>query len=326
MAALLSASAALTWALARLNAAGIESPRFEAQLLLALTLGVSRTTILAGLRSDLSEREFQRFEGLVRERERRVPLAYLRGTQEFYGLTFAVTPATLIPRPETEMLVDFALEKLTLPPPLLEERGLGGEVILVDVGTGTGCIPIAVLAHCPGAYAIAVDLSAEALKVARGNAEANGVADRLRFVRGNLLTGMGREIDLLLSNPPYIPTGEVDGLQPEVRDFEPHLALDGGADGLDLLRGLAREARRVLKPGGWLAVEIAMGQAPVVIKLFAANGLTDIAARRDLAGIERIVYGMNPRRTREIKMEEEEVPVFGVSSCSFVSFVDSDRE
>jgi len=273
----LSAQAALPWAIRRLDGAGIENPRFEAQLLLALALGVSRTTLLAGLRPDLSAMEFQSFQHLVGERERRVPLAYLRGTQEFYGLPFTVTPATLIPRPETEMLVEFVLEK--------------SPDFLVDVGTGSGCIPIAVLAHCSWARAIGVDLSVEALGVARRNAVANGVGDRLRLARGNMLRGLGSEVDLLVSNPPYIPTAEVEGLQAEVRDFEPRMALDGGEDGLALLRGLAEEARRVLRPGGWVAVEVAQGQAGEVAELFAAQGLSDIGARRDLAGIERIVYG-----------------------------------
>ena len=274
---LLSTPTALQWADRLLNAAGIEDARFEAQLLLALALNVSRTTLLAGLRPTLSETEFRAFEALARERERRVPLAYLRGTQEFYGLPFLVTPATLIPRPETELLVEFALEK--------------SPTLLADVGTGTGCIPIAVLAHCPQARAVAFDLSFEALAVARRNAIANNVMDRLRLVQGNILRGAGGMFDLLVSNPPYIPSEEIDGLQAEVRDFEPRLALDGGRDGLTLLRELAQEARRVLKPGGWLAVEVALGQASVVAELFAARGLTAIAARRDLAGIERIVCG-----------------------------------
>ncbi len=324
---LLSTPTALEWAMRLFDAAGIETPRFEAQLLLALALGVTRTVVVAGLHPRLSEKEFRAFERLVRERERHVPLAYLRGTQEFYGLTFTVTPATLIPRPETELLVEFALEKLSPPHckgsalngsrlglATLEtqrhrekqERGKREEEItlsphhpltpsplLVDVGTGTGCIPIAVLANCPEARAIALDLSAEALAVARQNANANGVADRLCCVQGDMLTGVGRNIDLLLSNPPYIPTEEVAGLQPEVRDFEPRLALDGGPDGMTFLRRLAGEARRVLKPNGWLAVEVAIGQAAAVTALFAAQGLTEIVIRRDLAGIERMVCGKN---------------------------------
>ncbi|HLK55561.1 MAG TPA: peptide chain release factor N(5)-glutamine methyltransferase [Chthonomonadaceae bacterium] len=300
IAPLLSTPLALQWTTHLLDAADIENPRFEAQLLLALTLGVSRTTIVAGLRPELSTAEFRAMERLVRERERHVPLAYLRGTQEFYGLTFAVTPATLIPRPETELLVEFVLEKCREygihegarrdTKKNHEEEGFVAPVF-VDVGTGSGCIPIAVLAHCPEARAFAIDLSAEALEVAGRNAQAHGVTDRLRLIQGDLLTGVSGNLDIIVSNPPYIPTGEVAGLQPEVRDFEPRLALDGGADGLTLLRGLAREADRVLKPGGWLAVEVALGQADAVKELFAAYGLTDIAARRDLAGIERIVYG-----------------------------------
>ena len=280
-ASFLKVTTALTWAAGLLEQAGIENARFEAQLLMALALDVSRIAILAGLRPQCSEPEFRAFERLVHERERRVPLAYLRGNQEFYGLSFLVTPATLIPRPETELLVEFALEKFA------ESEA----PLLVDIGTGTGCIPIAALAHYPQARAIACDLSAEALEVARRNAAANRVSERLRLLQANLLSGVLGRADILVSNPPYIPAEEIAGLQPEVRDFEPRLALDGGADGLALLSGIVQEAHRVLKPKGWLAVEVAQGQAPAVADLFAEQGLTDIAIRRDLAGIERNVTG-----------------------------------
>lgn len=271
-------------AIATLAAAGVEDPRFEAQLLLALALGVSRSQVVAGLAPFPTEAQQQAFLHLVRERARRVPLAYLRGSQEFYGLPFLVTPDVLIPRPETELLVDFALEMLRTaetPSP-----------ILADVGAGSGCIAIAALAHCPAARAIAVDISAAALAVAGTNAVQNGVTERIRFVRAGLLTGLATaHFDLVVSNPPYIPTSEIPKLQEEVRAFEPALALDGGADGLDFHRGLVTGALRVLRPGGWLAVEVAMGQAPAVAALFRKAGLTSLTIRRDLAGIERVVAG-----------------------------------
>ncbi|HZT40930.1 MAG TPA: peptide chain release factor N(5)-glutamine methyltransferase [Chthonomonadaceae bacterium] len=272
----------LAEAIATLAAAGIEDPRFEAQILLALALGVSRSQVVAGLAPPPTEAQRQAFLSLVQERARRVPLAYLRGSQEFYGLPFTVTPEVLIPRPETELLVDFALETLRAaetPSP-----------VLADVGTGSGCIAIAVLAHCPPARALAVDISAAALAVAGTNAARNGVTERIRFARAGLLTGLATaHFDLVVSNPPYIPTSEIPKLQEEVRAFEPELALDGGADGLDFHRGLVTGAMRALRPGGWLAVEVAMGQAPVVAALFRQAGLTSIAIRQDLAGIERVV-------------------------------------
>jgi release factor glutamine methyltransferase len=160
------------------------------------------------------------------------------------------------------------------------------------VGTGSGCLLTAILAGCPKATGVAFDLSAEALAIARRNAAQNGVASRARFARGSLLESAGAErFDLIVSNPPYIPTADLAALQPEVRDCEPRMALDGGADGLECLRQLAAAAPRALKPGGWLAVEVGQGQAAPVADLLRARGLRAVGTRRDLAGIERIVYG-----------------------------------
>ncbi|HZP80770.1 MAG TPA: HemK/PrmC family methyltransferase, partial [Chthonomonadaceae bacterium] len=155
-----------------------------------------------------------------------------------------------------------------------------------------GCIVIAALAHCATAQAVALDLSWEALTLARRNAETNGVSARVRFAQGDLLTGVkSAGFDVIVSNPPYIPTAEVPTLQSEVRDFEPRLALDGGADGLVLLRGLSSGAQRVLRPGGWLGVEVALGQAETVAALLHAAGWGAVETRRDLAGIARVVCG-----------------------------------
>lgn len=268
-------------AIARLTAAGVETPRLEAQLLLAQALGVTRTAVVAGLYREPDALQAAEFERLVQARERRVPLAYLRGTQEFYGLTFRVGPAVLIPRPETELLVEFALEKLKN----AEER-------VADVGTGSGCIVTAVLVHAPKTQGIGFDLSAAALAIAQENLRRNRVLSRARLVQGDLLTGAGREqFGIVVSNPPYIPSAEIATLAPEVRDAEPRLALDGGEDGLTPFRRLAVQAWQALKPGGWLAVETAMGQASLVAALWEAAGWQEIAVRRDLAGIERLVCG-----------------------------------
>lgn len=272
-------------AIARLTAAGVETPRLEAQLLLAQALGVTRTAVVAGIYREPEEGQRAEFERLVQARERRTPLAYLRGTQEFFGLTFRVGPAVLIPRPETEMLVDFALEKL-------QNAGT-----LADVGTGSGCILTAALANAPQARGVGFDLSAAALTLARCNLRQNGAAERARLVQGDLLTGAASErFDAIVSNPPYIPSEEIAALAPEVRDAEPRLALDGGADGLECYRRLAVQALWALRPGGWLAVEVGRGQAPDVAALWQAAGWQETDARRDLAGIERVVCGRKGAR------------------------------
>jgi release factor glutamine methyltransferase len=284
----------LAVAVQKLQAAGIESARFEAQLLLAHALGVSRTVVLAGTYAPPTEAQRQAFERLIAERTQRIPLAYLRGTQEFYGLEFEVSPAVLIPRPETELLVEFAREKLPQKEPS----------IFADVGTGSGCIAVSVLRYCPAAHAIATDLSADALNVARNNVTQHDVAERVHFVQNDTLAGVSGPLDLVLSNPPYIPTGELATLQPEIRDCEPRLALDGGAEGIQIYPPLATQALTALRPGGWLAVEVGIGQATPVADLFARIGYAPVEIRRDLAGIERIVCGQK-RIIQDIRKQEK---------------------
>ena len=253
----------------------------EAQLLLAQVMHVNRAAIIAGIFPEPTREQCAEFGRLVAEREKRVPLAYLRGTQDFYGLTFRVSPAVLIPRPETELLVDFALSvlaKCDMP-------------LIADVGTGSGCIPIAILANFPAARSVAFDISLGALAIASENAVANGVAARLKFVRGDLLTGTGYGFDVVVSNPPYIPSNEIAVLQPEVRDYEPRLALDGGGDGLSAFRHIIADAKHVLKPNGWLAMEAAQGQTAMVAQLLQEAGYDNVETRPDLAGIERIAVG-----------------------------------
>lgn len=279
-------SGRLQAAIERLTVAGVETPRLEAQLLLAQALGITRAAVVAGIYREPTERQHAEFERLVQARERRVPFAYLRGTQEFFGLTFRVGPEVLIPRPETEMLVEFALEK---------QEGAPGRV--ADVGTGSGCILTSLLANAPQAQGVGFDLSAGALDIARDNAQRNGVANRIRLVQGDLLTGAGGAcFDVIVSNPPYIPSAEIADLAPEVRDGEPRLALDGGADGLECYRRLAEQGLWALRPGGWMAVEVGMGQAPAVAALWQAAGWVEICIRQDLAGIERVVCGRKEAR------------------------------
>ena len=254
----------------------------EAQLLVALALGVSRTAVTAQLYPPISPTQKKRLEELTRRRENRVPFAYLRGTQEFYGREFLVSPATLIPRPETEALVDFALEKFSI-----EEN-----FTFADVGTGSGCIGITLLCERANSSGVLIDLSEEALSMGRKNASILEVDSRAEFRQSNLLSGVLPEsFNLIVSNPPYIPTAELTILQPEVARYEPEMALDGGADGLELYRVLILQARVALKPGGWLAVEIGQGQALDVEQLFRDAGFLALETRNDLAGIGRIVVG-----------------------------------
>ena len=279
----------LEWATGELRAAGIEEARFEAQLLLALTLGVSRSSVIARTYAPLEEEQRQRFADLVAQRARRVPFAYLRGTQEFYGREFVVTPAVLVPRPETELLV----EKVSA---LIENNLTGyGGVTVADVGTGSGCIVVSILAEQPTAHGVAFDISLDALKVAETNAYNNGVSERVRLVRGDLLAGAAEAaLDIVVSNPPYIPTAVIEGLQAEVKEYEPRLALDGGEDGLHIYRRLVADAKRVLKMSGWLFMEMGQGQAGDVSGLMRRAGYERIELFRDLAGIERVVCGQKP--------------------------------
>ena len=275
----------LAEAIERLQAAGTENPRLEAQLLMALALVVPRTSILAGMHPPPTPEQEQEFARLIAEREKRVPLAYLRGTQEFYALEFIVTPAVLVPRPETEMLVEEALR-------LARSQGDETPFLLADVGTGSGCIPISVAKHQQNVIAAAFDVSAEALEVARRNAQRHGVSHRIQFSQGDLLSGVAPEIfHCIVSNPPYIASQEIESLQPEVRDYEPRLALDGGSDGLEAYRRLIPQAAFALQSGGWLCLEIGHGQADAVKNLMCEAGLHEINARPDFAGIERVVAG-----------------------------------
>ena len=286
----------LRWAESVLTASEIESARLEAQLLLAHALGVSRVYLLAGIHPEPTYSQWQDFERLVSQRSQHVPSAYLRGEQEFYGLAFHVSPAVLIPRPETELLVEFLLQ---------QKPGL-----FADVGTGSGCIAISSLVHCWEAWAVAIDLSEAALKVARSNAARHGVLERMGLVQGSLLESVQEyQFDGIVANPPYISTSEIPTLQTEVREYEPRMALDGGEDGLAIHRKLVMGAGRVLKSGGWLAVEVAMGQAEAVATLMEANGFQKVALQSDLAGIARLVSGWKCG-DRPKKVVKEEVSVW----------------
>jgi len=268
----------------RLSAAGIpdDESRREARLLLGHALGLTPEVLRMHSEREVDAGDAARFEEVVSRRAAREPLAYIVGRREFYGLTFAVTPAVLIPRPETEFVVEAALA--------------AAPATVLDVGTGSGCIAIAIAASLPGATVYAIDLSEEALEVARRNAERIGVADRVMFLHGDLLTPVrdSAPFDVIASNPPYIAPEEIERLEPEVRDWEPRLALGTHPNALHVYRRLAAEAPPLLAPGGRLIVEVGQGQADDVLRLWQEAGLTETRSIPDLAGIERVVTGRRP--------------------------------
>lgn len=245
------------------------------------------------------------FEALVRRREQREPTGYIIGHREFWGLDIEVRPGVLVPRPETEFLIEETLSRLSPDESgsaRLADRATAGllnqpRVSIADVGTGSGCIAVAIARWLPAADIIAIDASEEALAVARRNAERHEVAGRVRFLRANLLAGVAGPFDAVVSNPPYVPAPDLAGLQPEVRDHEPLAALVAGHDGLGVIRRLVPEAAAVLRPGGWLLFEFGFGQVDGVRATVAAEPRLELVeVRADLAGIPRVAVA---RRTRQ---------------------------
>lgn len=274
-----TAVAAIEEATARLAAAGVETPRADAEWLLAGILGRGRATL--ALAGELAPATLARFRAAVARRAAREPLQRILGWEEFRGLRLRLTPAVMVPRPETELLVEWALAWL---------RGRA-RARAVDVGTGSGCIACALAAEHPGVEVVACDLSPAALAVAGANVRALGLAGRVRLVAADGLGAVrAASVDLVVANPPYLPRALLATLAPEVRDHDPRLALDGGPDGLAVLRPLVREAARVLVPGGCLLLETAGGaQAEAVAAACATAGFTAIERRRDLPGVVRFV-------------------------------------
>lgn len=264
---------------ARLKAAGIESPHREARLLLAHALDVDQAAIIG--HPDRGVPDPGVYLAMVDRRGQGVPAAQLLGWREFWSLPFRVTPDTLIPRPETETLVDAALTALSA-------RELAAPAIL-DLGTGSGCLLLALLSEIPGARGIGIDRSAAAVEVARDNAARLGLADRARFLVSDWAAALSGRFDIVVSNPPYIACGEIAALQPEVARYEPTLALDGGGDGLTCYREIAGDLSRLLNPGASVFLEVGAGQCEAVAALLESAGLSVSEPVRDLAGISRCV-------------------------------------
>lgn len=264
----------------RLEAAGVESPVLDARLLVEAGAQVSRLDIVTEPRRPVTPAQAAAIEALVLRRAAREPLAYILGRQAFWKLEFGVTPDTLVPRPETELLVEIALE-------LIEPAQ---EALVLDLGVGTGAILLSVLSERPFARGVGVDKSAAALEVARANASALSLSNRAELREGDWADGLDARFDLVLSNPPYITEQDMAALSPEVL-HEPRLALDGGGDGLAAYRAIFQAMPRVLAPGGAFAVEVGRGQARDVARIAKAAGFEPEAPRLDLAGIPRVVLG-----------------------------------
>ncbi len=273
------------WATDDFRARGIENPRLDAELIVAHALGIDRTRVIIESLRPLDPKELALLRDLVKRRRGHEPIAYLRGVREFYGLPFRVDRRVLIPRPDTEALVEVALER---------SRRVSLSMRLLDLCTGSGCVAIAIAKQRPTAKVVASDLSADALAVARENAYRLG-AYNVAFVESDLFAGAPKQpFDVITANPPYIATAEIEGLQADIRDFEPRLALDGGDDGLDFGRRIVADAPDYLDAEGVLAIEIGAGEAAAARAIFEARGFTHVRVDRDYGKIERVVSGIRP--------------------------------
>jgi len=277
------------WTTARFGERGLGTPRLDAELLVAHVLSLPRVQLYVQFERPLSPEELAALRELIKRRQAGESVAYLTGRKEFWKLEFAVDARVLVPRPDTETLIEEAIARLEAVP--VAEGAPAPRI--ADVGTGSGAIAITLAKLRAGAGVFASDASAAALEVARANAERLGAA--VTFVEGDLGVPLAAHapFSLIVANLPYIPTGELASLSPDVRS-EPAAALDGGADGLDLVRRLVAEAPALLAAGGVLALEIGAGQAEATRALLGAAGFTDLQIRRDLGGIERVVSGSKP--------------------------------
>ncbi|MBW2525314.1 MAG: peptide chain release factor N(5)-glutamine methyltransferase [Deltaproteobacteria bacterium] len=275
----------LRWATDDLRKRGSSSPRLDAELLLGHVLGSTRVEMVIDAQRPLSPDELGGYRKLHQRRRRGEPVAYLRGTREFYGRPFVVDPRVLIPRPETELLVQVALQRTA-------HLRLSARVL--DLCTGSGCVAITLARERPTTVVRGSDVSGDALEVARDNALRLGA--QIGLLQSDCYDGLDRlrgRLDLITANPPYIPDAEMEELPPDIREFEPRLALAAG-DGFDVVRRLVDGAPDMLAPGGVLAVEVGAGQAPRARRLFEQAGLDEIRASRDYGGHERVISGRVP--------------------------------
>ncbi|RKD23045.1 protein-(glutamine-N5) methyltransferase, release factor-specific [Ammoniphilus oxalaticus] len=259
----------------------IEDGSFLAELIIRHVLGWTRTDFFMRIDERLTVEQWTEIEQLTRKRQAGIPLQYLIGEQEFYGLPFKVDASVLIPRPDTEILVE----------QVLKLRDPEKPSVVADIGTGSGAIAVTLATHSVWRL-YAVDIAADSLRLAEENSRINDVADRITFLRGDLLTPLPEKVDILVSNPPYIPSRDIEQLDVQVRNHEPLRALDGGLDGLDFYRRLCAGISEAVKPGGLIAFEVGMGQARQVEQLLLDTGcIEQTLVVCDLAGIERVVIG-----------------------------------
>ena len=263
-----------------LREAGIAQPEREAASLLMFALKRDRTFLISHNEFELTTGETEAFRNYVARRSVREPFQHIVGKQEFYGLDFEVSPAVLIPRPETELVVETAID-------ILKEIK---NAHFCEIGIGSGCIAVSVLSALRNARAIAIDISADAIEVARRNARSNGVAERIEFTISDVFSTLNdQKFDAILSNPPYIPAADIATLQAEVRDFDPLIALTDGGDGLSIIKRIVIDSPKFLVPSGSLLLEIGFGQAEKVAAMFDKNTWNEVKFLTDLQGIERVV-------------------------------------
>ncbi|MCD8156869.1 MAG: peptide chain release factor N(5)-glutamine methyltransferase [Clostridiales bacterium] len=282
-----------TWAAERLRAAGVENESAESGFLMEYACGMSLGSYLLRQGEEIPEHFAAKYRELVGQRCRRIPLQHLTGVQEFMGLPFEVNEHVLIPRQDTELLAEQALEILRGWTAAEDAAQIQNPRVL-DLCTGSGCIAVCLKTLCPQAAVWASDVSPEALAVAKGNAAVNRA--EVHFTESNLFSEISGAFHMIVSNPPYVPSGEIPSLMPEVRDHEPMLALDGEEDGLEFYRRIARECRDFLLPGGWLLFEIGWNQGDDVSELMRENGFSDVEVIPDLAGLNRVVRGRTVNR------------------------------
>lgn len=274
---------ALSAATARLAANKVPSPRMNAELLLMFTLGCDRAYLFAHPERELTSEEESRYETAVSERSRGVPAQYITGHQEFWGMDLIVTPAVLIPRPETEHVIET----------VLEFGGADPSIRIVDVGTGSGCIALALAKELPGAEIHATDISSEALEVARANAARLQLNGRIHFHQTDLVSGLSGQFDIVVSNPPYVGESEEDTVQLEVRKFEPRNAVFAGKTGTEVIACLIPQAKQILRPEGWLIMEVSGTIADAVRKLL--EGWQGVRVKPDLQSIPRVAMARKPK-------------------------------
>jgi release factor glutamine methyltransferase len=278
----------LTSAIALLTAEDVPSPRLNAELLLMFTLNCDRAHLFAHPERELSSEEEARYESVLSERARGVPAQYITGHQEFWGMDLIVSPAVLIPRPETEHVIEAVMARMKP-----EAGGRAPEALrIVDVGTGTGAIALALAKEFPQAEIHATDISAPALEIARANAARHQLANHIQFHQTDLLAGLSPPFDLIVSNPPYVGESEEDQVQLEVRQFEPRGAVFAGPTGLEVIERLIPQAQAALKPGSWLVMEISGSIADRVRELL--KGWSEVAIKPDLQSIPRVATARNP--------------------------------